>query len=136
MSGAQSIRLKSMPRAIAIGLVVSIVITFIGAAIGAWLLSSENVGETSIGHIAVVILLLSSIAGAFMSAGIAKEKRLPVCVLTGAAYLLSLLAITSLFFEGSYSGVGECALVILAGAISAALLGLKRRNSAQKNKRR
>jgi len=56
-----------------------------------------------------------------------------VCLFAGGTYMLSLLAINALFFQGTYSGVGESALVILAGVMSVAVLGLK---SDKKIKRR
>lgn len=114
-----------IPKGIGIGLVVSMTCTILGAAITAWLLVSEKLGEGSIGYIAVMLLLLSSILGAFISFSFIKQKRVPICLIAGSVYFLSLLAMNALFFHGMYDGVGESALVVLAGCLSVAILGLK-----------
>lgn len=119
------LNIYKFPKGIGIGAAVSIMTTVLGVAIAGWLLSAEKIGESSIGYITVMLLLLSSILGAFTSVCTIKQKRVPVCVITGGVYLLSLLAINALFFHGTYSGVGESALVILAGVLTVAILGLK-----------
>ena len=138
MVAKQSARLNigKIPKGIGLGLTASIAITVAGAAIGAWLLSSEKIGEGNAGYITVTVLLLSSVAGSLVAVQLIKEKRVPVCLIIGGSYLLSLLAITALFFGGTYSGVGESALVILAGALSVALLGLRGSKSSIKTRRR
>lgn len=127
MAAKESARLNIgiFPKGIGIGAAVSIMTTILGVAIAAWLLATETIGEGSIGYITVALLLLSSILGAFISVCTVKQKRAPVCFITGGVYLLSLLAINALFFHGTYSGVGESTLVILAGVLSVAILGLK-----------
>lgn len=129
----KQIKLGSIPKGIGVGLAASIASTIVGSVIAAWLIGTEKIGEGSIGYITMVLLLLSSITGAVVSFGIIKQKRLPVCLFAGGTYVLSLLAINALFFQGTYSGVGESALVILAGVMSVAVLGLK---SDKKIKRR
>lgn len=123
-------------KGVGIGLAVSIVITIVGVAIGAWLLATEKVGEGNYGYITVFLLLLSSILGAFAATKLVKEKRMPICLSVGVAYFLSLLAITALFFGGTYSGVGESALVILGGVLSVALLGINGKKRTKKIKRK
>lgn len=127
MAIKQSAKLKigNIPKGIGIGLIVSITCTILGAAITAWLLVSEKLGEGSVGYITVILLLLSSILGAFTAFSFVKQKRVPVCLIAGSVYFLSLLAMNALFFHGMYGGVGESALVVLAGCLSVAILGLK-----------
>lgn len=125
MAVKQSIKLGNLPRGITVGLIVSMISTLIGAAIAAWLLASEKVGEGSVGYIVLILLLISGFLGAMTSCNIIKQKRLPACIISGGVYFLCLLGINALLFQGTYSGVGESALVILAGVLSAALLGLK-----------
>lgn len=138
MVSKQSVRgnVGMIPRGIGLGLAASLICTFACIAIGASLLNAEIVGEKNEGYITVTTLLFSSIIGAVVSVRSIKEKRVPVCLLSGGAYLLSLLAITALFFGGVYDGVGESALVILAGALSVALLGLKESRKAGKRRRK
>lgn len=113
-----------LTKGIGIGLASSIMCTIIGTAVSAWFLSTEKIGEGGIRYITAVLLLLSSSLGALVSWKIVKQRRLPVCLIAGSIYFLALLAINALFFNGAYSGVGESALVVFAGALSVAILGL------------
>ena len=134
MAIKQSGKLKIgiIPKGIGIGLIVSMACTILGAAISAWLLVSERLGEGSIRYITVILLLLSSIIGAFTSYSIAKCKRVQICLIAGSVYYLSLLAINALFFRGIYEGVGESALVVFAGCLSVAILGLTEGKNAKR----
>lgn len=105
-----------IPGGLAIGAGLSIVITLGGAAIIAALLVSEKIGEGAVDYLSMVIQLLSSVAGAWCSYGIAKKMRLQVCLLSGACYFLILLGMTALLFEGQYTSVWLSALIILAGS--------------------
>lgn len=127
MGTKQSIQFSigKIPKGLGLGALISLSVTLAGSAVCAWLLTLEKIGEKDIGYVAVMVLLLSSILGAFVAVGLIKEKRVPICLIAGGCYWLTLLAITALFFGGEYSGVGESALVILAGIVSVALLGLK-----------
>ena len=119
------IKMGNIPRGISVGLAVSLLCTVLGSAIAAWLLATEKIGEGSVGYITVILLLLCSMLGALASFTSIRQKRLPVCLISGGAYLLLLFGINALFFRGTYSGVGESVLVILAGVLTVAILGLK-----------
>lgn len=127
-------KLGLIPKGIGVGLVSGIVCTILGATLGAWLLVTEKIGEGSIGYITMVLVLISSIIAALTSFKVIQQKRLPVCLLAGGANFLSLLSINALFYRGMYSGVGESALLILAGVLSVAILGLNSRNKAKRKK--
>lgn len=118
--------IQSIPAAIGVGTGISMLVTLFGVGILAWLLNTERLQENIIGYATVIILLLSSFAGANMAVSMNKEKRMIISLITGAAYLLTLLACTALFFGGQYQGVGVTGLVVLAGCISTAILGLGR----------
>ena len=118
----------TIPKGIGIGLALSIATTILGTIICAWLLSTGKIQEGSIGYIAAGLILLSSILAATVSVKIIKQKRLVICLIDGAAYFLLLLSINAIFYQGMYSGVGENGLLILAGVISVALLGVKGQN--------
>ena len=81
----------NIAKGIGIGLVVSLLGTVLGSAIAAWVLATEKIGEGSVGYIAVIMLLLSSMFGALASSTCIQQKRLPVCLLSGGVYLISLL---------------------------------------------
>ena len=117
-----------------LGVMVSVAITLIGAAVGGAMISSETIPEDSTGYCAMAILLISAMTGAITGAGKAKEKRLYVCGLIGAIYFLVLLATTALLFGGQYEGVGVTALVIFAGSIVACLMGMGGGNRPKRRK--
>ena len=115
----------STPVGIGLGLLASMVVTFIGAAILAWLVAGEKIAENTIGYGAMTILLISSMLGALFAANGIKRMRVQMCVTSGGVYYLSLLAITALFFGGAYQGMGVAALAVFVGCGMAALIGLR-----------
>ena len=126
----------SMPLGIILGLAVSIALTMAIVAITANLILTERVGEGAIGYCAIIALLLSSALGAWLAAKLVKRRWMIVCIGVGGAYLLTLLAITALFFGGQYQGVLVTTLVILAGCGSVGLLGLKAEGNAKKRRKK
>ena len=122
----------AMPRGVALGAVLSLLVTLAGAMIVAALVNRETIEESAIGYGAMVILLLASLSGTWLAVNRVKRQRMIVCGLTGAAYYLSLLACTALFFGGQYTGMGVTALVILAGCGTVALMGLRGNGSGIK----
>lgn len=128
----QSVWLHKLPKGLGISMIVSVGSALVGSAVGAWLLSLEKIEEGNIGYITMILLLVSSFLGALVATRLINEKRMLVCLCAGSVYLLSLLGITALFFGGIYSGVGESALVILAGVLSVALIALKGNKSTKK----
>ncbi|MDD5954247.1 MAG: hypothetical protein PUD38_03500 [Firmicutes bacterium] len=126
----------SIGTGVMIGTSVSMAGTLIGTAACAALISSETIAAESIGYCAMVIVLLASMTGAAIGAGKAKKKRLYTCMLVAASFVLSLLAITALFFDGAYTGVWVTALVISAGSVASAFLAKSNRkqNSSRRSK--
>lgn len=126
----------SVPGGIGLAAVVSIATTLLMSGLLAWLVLTERVGEIAVGYGTMVILLVSSFLGAMIAAGVIKHRKMMVCLLSGAAYLLCLLACTALFLGGQYQGVGVSVLLILAGCVAAALTDLRKRGSSNKKSRR
>ena len=126
----------SIGTGVMIGTSVSMAGTLIGTAACAALISSETIAAESIGYCAMVIVLLASMTGAAIGAGKAKKKRLYTCMLIAASFVLSLLAITALYFDGAYTGVWVTALVISAGSVASAFLAKSNRkqNSSRRSK--
>lgn len=125
---------KSKPMAVglAVGCVFALILTLLGAALSANLVLSGKLQVQSIGYAAVVILLLASSMGSWISAIMIKRRWLVVCLGTGGSYYLMLLAITALFFGGQYQGMGVTAMLVLGGCGAVGLLGLKGERGAGK----
>lgn len=124
-----------IPGGLSLGILVSLLITLAGAALTAWLIASEKIGEGSIGYAAMVILAISSAIGALVAVHLVKRMRLQVCMMTGGCYYLTLLAMTALLFGGQYQGMGVSAIVILAGCALIAFLPAKNRQFGLKRKK-
>ncbi len=114
---------------IAMGLVLSLGLTAAVCCLSAYLVSSGKMSESAIGYGAAAALLISSAGGAMLSAAKIGQHRMPVCLISGAVYFLSLLCCTALFFEGRFEGVGISALLILGGSGAAGLVGLRQKRS-------
>ena len=129
-------RAMAMPAGIGVGTGISMVLTLGMSAVLAAMVLSGNAGENAVGFGAIVILLVSAFCGSFVSAAVVKHRRLLVCALTGAAYYITLLCCTALFFDGQYSGMGVAGLVILAGVGISAMLGLVGENRGAGRRRK
>lgn len=127
---------SSMPAGFLMSTAVSLVLTVAGAGLFAYLISKEILQESSIGYCAMVLVLLSAIAGAAAAVGRIKRRRVYVCAISGVIYFGILLSMTALFFGGQYQGIGVTALLVLAGCGLVALLGLKGEKKAYRGKRK
>ena len=123
---------SSLPVGVGIGLLVSLVLTVLGAALTAYLVDKEFIAQSNIGYGCLISLLVSACCGAYVSVKRVKRLRMQVCIASGVCYYLLLLGITALFFGGQYEGMGITALVVLGGCIAVAISGMsggKRRKS-------
>ena len=126
----------SIPAGLALGGLVSLAVTAVGSALTAWLILSGKLSEATVGYCTMVILLLSSMAGAAVSIGKIRRLRFQMGIAAGAIYYTCLLAMTALFFGGIYEGAGVTALMIFCGCTLVILLGPGRQNRAGCPKRR
>ena len=138
-------RATSLPAGLAIGAVCSLAATLVLTAILAKLVEAETLPVEKVGYGIMVLLIVSSFAGAMISFGRIKRQRMLVCIVSGVIYFAILMSITALFFGGQYSAVGTTALLVLAGsgapesivsdeALRSALLGLRQGRGAKRTK--
>ncbi len=102
--------------AVTIGILGSLLLTLLGAAVLAYLIGSGTVAQTGMGLGSTVILIISTALGSLVATGIHKHRKLMISGITAAGYYLSLLAMSALFFEGQYEGMGITAIMVLLGA--------------------
>ena len=129
-------RSKPMAVGLAIGTVISLIVTLLGACIIANLVLSGKMVAETIGYGAMLIVLFASALGAWISAGLIKRRWMVVCLGTGGSYYLVLLAITALFFGGQYQGLGVTVLLVLGGCGAVGLLGLRGEKTRSKKVRK
>ena len=124
-----------IPAGLGLSTLISLVITLAGAALLAYMMTSEKIGEGAMGFSAMMIQAIASVAGAWCAVSVVKRLRLQMCMMAGACYYLTLLAMTALFFEGRYQGMGVSALIILAGCAIVAFIPVKNGSLFKKGKR-
>ena len=127
---------SSMPGGLAVGAGISLLITFVGSWLSAYLISTEKLPQSAIGYCAMGILLLSALLGALVAVHRIKRRRLYACILSGLIYYIILLSMTALFFGGQYQGMGVTALLVVGGTGTAALLSTKGEGSYRHRKKR
>ncbi len=120
----KSIGIPPMLSVIAMGAGISLLITLIGAVIGAILLSGETIGTEQVGLISTIITVISAGIGSLIASGRFGKMKMQVCLITGAVYYLLLLVLTILLFGGLFSGMGRGALAVFGGSAGVAFLSL------------
>ena len=126
---------KAIPIGLALGGLVSLVVTLAGSAALSHLVLSEAVREEGVGYGSIVILLVGAIMGAWASWSSIRKQRLQICLLSAVTYYLILLGMTALFFGGRYAGMGVTGLVILIGALIVAFFPGKENGKIKRKKR-
>lgn len=130
-------RATAMPVGILIGVAVAMAITIGGAMLLAYLILNESIAQDSVGYGSMGILLISAVIGVLLAAGLVKRRRVQVCSLTGAGYLLMLVIMNALIFGGHYAGLGATAVLITISVLIGIFTGLggaKRAKGHHKNK--
>ena len=106
---------------VAVGAAISLAVSILAAAICASLIGTETIGAGTAGYCAMAILTTGAFAGS-LTAGKGREKRIYFICLTGVCYMLFLLGITALFFDGRYQGVAVSSLPVFSGCVLALFL--------------
>lgn len=127
-------RAVSMPSGLFTGVLNSVVSTLIGTAIIATLTAKEIIHETQIGYGIMILLIVASWIGSYISWKKIKRQKLIVCFLSGGLYYCILLLFTLLFFGGQYDGAGETALLIICGSTLSVLVNLRSTNTIKRRR--
>lgn len=131
----QTGKAAAMPVGIAIGVLIAVVITILGAALLTTMISGERMALEVFGYGAMVILFLAALTGAVVAMIRIKHRKMQVSLLTGAAYYLVLLAINAMFFGGQYEGALTTGLIILAASGIAAVIGSREGKTLKRRRR-
>ena len=114
----------SIPKGLAVGAMLQIIITAAGTAILCGLIESGTITDTMIGYLCMGVLAIGSAAGAFLTAAKIKRRRLLVCYLSATVYFLILLGTNIAFLGANLQGIPASGVIILIGATIAAISGL------------
>ena len=109
-------RASGFPAGLAVGTLVSTLLTLALAAVLAGLISRETVAEKDLGYGVMVILFLASALGSAVAYAKIRHRRLLVFALSALCYLVTMTALTALFFGGQFEGIFPTAMLIIGGA--------------------
>lgn len=126
----------SLPLGIGLGVMISVIVTLLGAVVLTYLISRESVTQEGIGLGCGIILVIASFLGDICACAGIKRRWLMVCAVCSAGYYLVLLAVTALFFGGQYQGMGVTALAVLIGTGIASAVGILRKGDRVSVKKR
>ncbi len=114
-----------IPAALVLALATGLLVTVMGAAVTAWLIQGQTVGEEAAGIGGMVTVLLAAAASAAVAVLKVPNLRLIMCLAGGGIYLLGLLCCGALLFDGVKGGVLATAAVIAAGCMLIFLVGMR-----------
>ena len=122
---------RSILSAVCIGVLISISVMLIGVFIVSLLILNETVTNSTTGYLVMADILISTMVGSIGAIGVAKRKLAIVALCSSLIYMLSLISLTAVFYDGQYSGVPATLLLVMCGGISSVLVESKR-NARQK----
>lgn len=125
-------RERTLPTALAFGLLAGVLVTLLGTGLLAYLINRETVEIDGIHFGGVVIHLLGSAVTCLVAYGLMKRQRVVVCALSALCYFLIQLGMTALVFNGQYQGIGSGVLSIVGGGVLSILPGLISRGGGGK----
>ena len=88
------------------------------------------------GYGVMVILLLSAYLGAATACSQIGRRKLLICGISGGIYLVTLVAIVVLFFDGRFDAVWVPALLVAGGAAAAALVHCRKKEAKSRRRKR
>lgn len=115
-------RASSIPAGLAAGAAVSVLVTLAVCMIGGWMIGSEMIPQEQTGYCAITALLASVILGSMAACKKTRRKKLAVCLSSAGIYYAILVAITIIFFDGSFQGMGVTLVTVVIGSLIALLL--------------
>lgn len=117
-----------LAKAVTVGAGVSLVISIFTCGIGAAMIGGEIIKPENIGYLGAAALLLGSVTGSLVA--IMKWKGSPFAAagLASLAYILCLLCIGIVSFEGKFDNMMVTVLLIMGGCVSSCLLRMKKNN--------
>ena len=115
-------RASGFPKGLAVGTLSAMLLTLALSAGLAALIGSGTIKEASLGYGVMVLLFVSAALGGWVAFGMIKHRRALVFGLCAVCYLVTLTALTALFFGGRFDGFFPTAMLIIGGSGTAFLL--------------
>jgi putative membrane protein (TIGR04086 family) len=119
---------SSMPVNIGVGLIIGWIITIVVTLAMATIISSGKDKEYLIGTSSIIAVILSSVVSAILVSKHAERNKMIYALISGIVYFVSLLCVNALFYNGTFTGVGYYALLILGASVSVGLICSRKSN--------
>ena len=119
---------SAMPVIVGVGLIVGWIITIVLTLAMATIISSGNDKEYLIGTSSIIAVILSSVVSAILVSKRTEHNKMIFALISGIVYFISLLCVNALFYDGTFTGVGYYALLILGASISVGLICSRKPN--------
>lgn len=125
----------SFPKGLMVGTLAAMVSTLALSALLAALIVSGTVREGNLGYGVMALLFVSAALGGFVAYRRIKHRRALVFLGAAVCYLVTLTALTALFFGGQYDGFFPTAMLIIGGSGSAFLLSARAGKGGRRSKK-
>ncbi len=126
---------NTFTRGIILGAAVSIIISLVGSAIAAAAIHAQTIPQSSMQIVACIILLISSAVGCFAGGRVVGSKRALISGITAGTYLLVLIAITIVFFDGMFHNFWAGLACVAGGFVISCIICLKSNDGKYHRKR-
>lgn len=126
----------SMPKGIAVGWFTEMLTAAAMCALLTMLIMNEKLDWEAAGYGVMGILLVSSYLGAKVASNLISRRKALVCALSGGGYVITLIALNILLFDGKVSAVWAPALLVSGGAAVAAVTLAKQRGERGRRRKR
>lgn len=118
-------QLVSSGGAIAIGIGISVLITLLLTAGLAALIISSKLQESTVGIIVALIRAIAVFLGVMITTKIKQDKILQSTGIVAGLYILIILGLGIMLYDGSFNSFGFGLLSILVGGLAAYLIRIK-----------
>lgn len=126
---------KSPLAYILIGIIGAAIICFMLTAVITKMILSQKIGETSVGILSALVILLASMTGAWLSAMLQGNRFVKTVILTIAGILLTVM-IAALAVDGPFQGAVKQVIAIMAGGLVSCVICMKKEGGKYKRKSR
>ncbi len=116
---------------VVVGVVTSVLITFVLAALSALLVVNEHIPFSSAKYVVILIWVVSTLFGSIVAGTVVTQKKLIARLIACGAYLLLLISMAITLFDGLGQTVLIGAISILIASGGAILIALKPKKGAR-----
>ena len=101
-------------------------VTLLVAAVTATLIAMEKIGFNADGIGALIAIVLGAMVCAAVAVGKVHKNRLVACIVSGAGFVLLMICMAAVFFDGVSAGIGATVIAVLGAVVSVYLLGMNK----------